>query len=204
MNAPFQATAFWNDRYKQADFVYGTEPNAFFAEQLRLLTPGTVLLPAEGEGRNAVFAAQHDWMVDAFDFSEAAQTKAYRLALDRGVSINYTLGNLLTFTSASRYDVLALIFVHLAPDPRRHMLNHLTGLLKPGGTLLLEGFHPGQIGLPSGGPDLPDFCYTADELTATLAPGFAITQLTDQAITLHEGPYHNGPAHTVRLVAIKQ
>lgn len=204
MNAPFQASNFWNDRYGQPDFVYGTEPNEFFAEQLAVLPPGNLLLPAEGEGRNAVFAAQLGWTVDAFDFSEAAQTKARQLATDQGVSINYVIGDLLAFSADVQYDALALIFVHLPPEPRQRMLLHLTSLLKPGGTLLLEGFHPKQIRLPSGGPNAPEFCYTANELTDALIPGFAITQLTDQAITLHEGPYHNGPAHTVRLIAIKQ
>ena len=99
MNAPFQTSRFWNDRYAQPEFAYGTEPNQFFADQLAQLTPGTLLLPAEGEGRNAVFAAQHGWTVDAFDFSEAAQTKARQLAANRGISISYTLGDLLTFTS---------------------------------------------------------------------------------------------------------
>ena len=43
----------WDKRYAQTDFVYGTEPNEFFKKQLLKLTPGKILLPAEGEGRNA-------------------------------------------------------------------------------------------------------------------------------------------------------
>jgi SAM-dependent methyltransferase len=204
MNTPFQASQFWNDRYGQPAFAYGTEPNEFFAQQLARLTPGRLLLPAEGEGRNAVFAAQLGWAVDAFDFSEAAQQKAMQLASDREVSIRYTLADLLTFQADYQYDTLGLIFVHLAPEPRRQMLTHLTALLKPGGILLLEGFHPAQIGLPSGGPNTAAFCYTTDELTEILAPNFTIQQLTDRAITLAEGAYHHGPAHTVRLVAVKR
>jgi hypothetical protein len=50
---------FWNQRYAEAAFAYGSEPNAFFAEQLSKLEPGKLLLPAEGEGRNAVFAAKN-------------------------------------------------------------------------------------------------------------------------------------------------
>jgi hypothetical protein len=61
-----------------------------------------------------------------------------------------------------------------------------------------------QIGLPSGGPGTAAFCYTTDELTEILAPNFTIQQLTDRAITLAEGAYHHGPAHTVRLVAVKR
>jgi hypothetical protein len=37
--------------------MYGTTPNEFFKQQLDLLEPGNILLPADGEGRNAVYAA---------------------------------------------------------------------------------------------------------------------------------------------------
>ena len=51
---------FWNDRYGRAEYAYGKNPNVFFKEQLDLLPPGKILLPAEGEGRNAVYAAEKD------------------------------------------------------------------------------------------------------------------------------------------------
>ena len=48
---------FWNQRYSDKAYAYGTEPNAFFKSQLDQRPPGRILLPAEGEGRNAVYAA---------------------------------------------------------------------------------------------------------------------------------------------------
>ena len=71
---------FWNERYDQDAYCYGTNPNLFFSQSLEKFSPGKILLPAEGEGRNAVFAAQKDWEVLAFDWSEAGQTKALKLA----------------------------------------------------------------------------------------------------------------------------
>ena len=71
----------WNKRYAQTDFVYGTEPNEFFEQQLLKLTPGKILLPAEGEGRNAVFAAKKGWEVYAFDSSIEAMKKAEKWAV---------------------------------------------------------------------------------------------------------------------------
>jgi hypothetical protein len=41
-------TSFWNERYGQQEFVYGTEPNAFLKEQLAKLPAGKILLPCEG------------------------------------------------------------------------------------------------------------------------------------------------------------
>lgn len=50
---------FWNTRYEEHDSVYGLEPNVFFKEQLAHFSPGHLLLPGEGEGRNALFALRH-------------------------------------------------------------------------------------------------------------------------------------------------
>ena len=48
----------WNERYGQDEFAYGERPNNYFSEQIEDLKPGRILLPAEGKGRNAVFAKQ--------------------------------------------------------------------------------------------------------------------------------------------------
>jgi hypothetical protein len=43
--------SFWNKRYANRDYLYGTEPNSFLAEHCHLLR-GPVLSLSEGEGRN--------------------------------------------------------------------------------------------------------------------------------------------------------
>ena len=50
---------FWNDRYEKAAYAYGKEPNVFFKSIIDTIdNKGTALFPAEGEGRNAVYAAK--------------------------------------------------------------------------------------------------------------------------------------------------
>lgn len=49
---------FWNRRYAENEMVYGYKPNTFLKLFIDLYTSGTLLLPAEGEGRNAVYAAE--------------------------------------------------------------------------------------------------------------------------------------------------
>lgn len=151
-----------------------------------------------------MFATRLGWQVDALDFSEAGQRKALHLAAQYCVDVTYAIADLLTFAGVGQYGALAFIFVHLPPEPRRQMLIHLTSFLKPGGLLLLEGFHPKQNGLLSGGPSAPGFCYTTDELRATLGEALVIDHLTDWAVVLAEGAYHSGPAHITRLVATKR
>jgi hypothetical protein len=66
----------WNERYANEEFAYGEEPNNYLKEQLTKLDAGKILFPAEGEGRNAVFAAKEGWTVSAFDISNEGLRKA--------------------------------------------------------------------------------------------------------------------------------
>ena len=61
----------WNERYSSDEYIYGTQPNVFLAENATLLT-GPVLSLAEGEGRNAVFLASLGLDVLGVDSSELA------------------------------------------------------------------------------------------------------------------------------------
>ena len=80
---------FWNTRYKENEYAYGILPNQFFKKELDKIKPSSILLPAEGEGRNAVYAAKKGWNVTAFDYSESARTKAIRLAESQKATILY-------------------------------------------------------------------------------------------------------------------
>ncbi len=70
----------WNERYSEAGFAYGTEPNDFLLENFSKLTKGKVLCLAEGEGRNAVFLATKGFDVTAVDLSEVGLEKTLSLA----------------------------------------------------------------------------------------------------------------------------
>jgi 2-polyprenyl-3-methyl-5-hydroxy-6-metoxy-1,4-benzoquinol methylase len=192
---------FWNQRYAEAAFAYGSEPNAFFAEQLSKLEPGKLLLPAEGEGRNALFAAKKGWQVDAFDYSESAQTKALSLAEQHGVEFNYTLADFASFDAApNTYDLIALIYAHLPAEFRTTWHRKLLAMLKPGGKLILEAFHKTQLGKASGGPQSLEMLYNEEELRHDFAECTDI-HVEQAEIELAEGRYHVGAASVIRLLA---
>lgn len=65
----------WDDRYAVDEYVYGTSPNTFLAEHFQQLPKGKVLCLAEGEGRNAVFLAEHGYDVTAVDNSAVGLEK---------------------------------------------------------------------------------------------------------------------------------
>lgn len=194
---------FWNERYRSEDYVYGTEPNAFFKEQLDRLLPGRILLPAEGEGRNAVYAARQGWQATAVDISEAGRDKALRLAAQTEVEITYLVGSFgETELEVAAFDCIGLIFAHFPPDHRRLYHQKIIQLLKPGGTLILEGFSKEQLAYQSGGPKNEAMLFSVSELQEEFA---VLTELKvrQELIELREGAYHEGPASVVRLTGKK-
>jgi 2-polyprenyl-3-methyl-5-hydroxy-6-metoxy-1,4-benzoquinol methylase len=133
---------FWNERYGEADFAYGCEPNIFFKENSSKITKGKkILFPAEGEGRNAVFAAQLGYSVSAFDTSEEGQKKAFLLAQSCKTSIDYKVGFLEDLNySENEFDAIVLIYAHVPDEIRKEFHRKLLSLLKPNGIIIFEAF----------------------------------------------------------------
>ena len=137
----------WDNRYGVDQYVYGKTPNNFFKETVDGLDfKGNILFPAEGEGRNAIFAAKNGWDVTAFDISEAGKAKAERLAKDAKVRINYEVVSVDQFSAEKEYfDLLVLIFAHFPEEKRQVFHRHLIQFLKPGGLLVMEAFSEAPV-----------------------------------------------------------
>ena len=198
---------FWDERYGAEEYAYGTAPNAWFAEQLMGLMPGSLLLPAEGEGRNAVHAARLGWKVTAFDLSERGRDKALRLASAHGVELTYHVGMLHELPALPRdFDALGLFFAHFAAPVRAPLTAELLGHLRPGGTVLFEAFAKEQLRYQpvhgSGGPQQADMPYTLEEVRAEM-PGITWSVLEEAEVRLNEGRFHQGLARVVRGVGVK-
>lgn len=198
----------WNQNFQRAEYVYGTQPNVFFKQEIDRLTPGRILLAAEGEGRNAVYAARQGWQVSAFDISTAGREKALRLAAEAGVDIDYQVGELpeLHFDAAP-FDALALIYAHFPPHLKSGYHRHLAGLLRPGGTVIFEAFSKNHLAYRQqdgrvGGPDKLEALFSEAEILQDFA-GFSIQTLETREITLSEGLFHNGTGSVVRFVGHK-
>ena len=193
---------FWNERYGQSMYSYGKAPNVFFALQLSTLPKGKILLPAEGEGRNAVYAAVKGWDVKAFDYSEEGRNKAMKLAENYDVTIDYELSEALKFDSKESFDVIAMIFAHFGGQERIALCQKMEELLAPGGHLIMEVFSKNQLGRESGGPKDPELLYSKDEIKEAF-PGLDFIVLEEAKIELDEGPHHQGTAAVIRAFAQK-
>nr|WP_321357298.1 class I SAM-dependent methyltransferase [uncultured Draconibacterium sp.] len=194
---------FWNERYSASEYAYGEAPNEFLKEQLPQFKPGKVLFPAEGEGRNAVFAATLGWDVTAFDPSSEGKRKAQLLADKHNTSINYEVTDYENVNFKKEYfDCICLTYTHMPGSIRNAVHQKLASFLKPGGTLILEGFSKEQINRNTGGPKEISFLFDEEELENDFKNfSSIITQKTE--IVLDEGLYHRGLASVIRLKGIK-
>jgi SAM-dependent methyltransferase len=201
---PKYANDFWNERYSSEEYVYGENPNHFLKEQLEKITvPGKLLLPGEGEGRNAVYAAKLGWEVEAYDQSTTGKLKAIILADKNNVKINYHIEDLLEFTpSKNFYDAVAIIYVHLNTKLRKSFNEKIIEALKPGGKIILELFSKDQLGKTSGGPQDLEMLYSIDEIEKDFGSLKAVI-LKKEIINVDEGEKHKGEASVVRFVGEK-
>lgn len=190
----------WNERYDREDFAFGTQPNEWFKSVIDNLKPGRLLVPGAGEGRDAVYAATLGWQVDAFDLSDVGKEKAFRLAAELEVEINYQVMDVAHFdVDRAKYDLVAMVFLHLPPEVRTPFFNNLHRSLLPGGLVVLEGFNPLQMPLTSGGPKDPTMLLTPVILESELLNINPIKNFQAR-IVLDEGPLHQGEAEVVRYL----
>ncbi len=198
----------WDERYAQEGFAYGKEPNAFIKQELLKLEPGKILFPAEGEGRNAVFAAGLGWDVFAFDISTEGRRKAIQLANECGVTIDYYVndGMYLPYHEG-QFDVIAFSYSHFPAALKEPMFKTMLPLLKTGGIIILEAFAKGHLAYNLknpriGGPKEEAMLYSKEELL-NWCKGFEFIYLEVVEIELSEGLYHNGVGQVLRAVLRK-
>lgn len=199
---------FWNERYSEPGFMYGTEPNRFLSSQLDRLSPETILFPADGEGRNSVYAARLGWEVTAFDYSEVAREKALRLAQEQGVAVEYSVGDMLQNPFPDRqFKALAAIFTHFHDDQKPALLALYDGWIAPGGFLIMEVFSKRQIHYQelypqSGGPRDVKMLFSVHQLEEAFAH-YDFEVIRETETELREGLHHVGKSSVIQIVARK-
>lgn len=199
----------WNHNFQNKEYVYGKLPNVFLKEQLDKLPAQRILFAAEGEGRNAVYAAQKGWEVTAFDISDEGRKKALQLAEEVGVRLDYQVGELpnLDF-STQTFDVLALIYAHFPAKLKSDYHKRLARLLPTNGLVIFEAFSKKHLAYRQqnpkvGGPADDALLFSIEEIKADFCD-FEFVYLKELEIELSEGLFHNGKGSVIRLVAKKK
>lgn len=100
---------FWEESYKNENIsAFGVNPNPEVKEYVELFSKyGKVLEAGCGEAKNAFFLIENGFSdVSAFDLSENAINKVFKIAENRGVNINAFVQDLCTFQWEYKYDLV--------------------------------------------------------------------------------------------------
>ena len=194
----------WNERFSSENYLFGEKPNQYLFDKTPLLKKGKALAIADGEGRNSVWLASQGFSVDAFDFSPVAIAKAKKLAAKQHVNVNFYCNDWQSFNwTADTYDTIAGVFFQFAdPKQRTDLFEKLNLSLKPGGTLIIQGYGKEQISYQSGGPGILENLYD-EELLVSSFMDYKILDIQTYLHEVNEGPGHSGLSALVGYVGQK-
>jgi SAM-dependent methyltransferase len=193
----------WNERYSQAEYVYGKNPNDFLVEVVQQIPKGRVLCLADGEGRNGVYLAQQGCQVTAVDASPIGLKKAQKLAAESSVAIETIVADLAEFPiQPDDWDAIVSIFCHLPPTIRAHVHRQVVTGLRSGGVFVLEAYTPRQLEFKTGGPPTADLMMELSALQQELN-GLEFKYAAELEREIQEGLFHRGHSAVVQVVAMK-
>ena len=164
----------WDRKYRQAENLWSANPNRFLVAEVEHLPTGRALDLACGEGQNAIWLAGLGWDVVGVDFSEVAIAKGRARAERDGVAVDFAAVDLLVYEpEPGAYDLVLLLYLHLRPSERLHVLGRASAALASRGTLLLLGHDLLNMTDGVGGPSDPTIHFTPDQIAGEL-PGLEI------------------------------
>jgi 2-polyprenyl-3-methyl-5-hydroxy-6-metoxy-1,4-benzoquinol methylase len=127
----------WNRILTSTKPMFSTAPNAFLVSVTKGLKPGRSLDVGMGQGRNTIYLAQQGWDSVGFDPADRAVAAAQEQAKKLGVTITTSVARAEDFDwGESKWDLIVLSYVGA-----RELVAKVTRALKPGGMVVVEGFH---------------------------------------------------------------
>jgi SAM-dependent methyltransferase len=126
----------WDRVYAHEQHLFNAEPNALLMEVAGAMPSGRALDVGMGQGRNALWLAEHGWEVTGLDVSgegvrQAREAPHPRVRAIHAAAEDFTFGE-------EQWDLIAGIYVHGVM--LRESARVIAGL-RTGGRLVIEGFH---------------------------------------------------------------
>jgi SAM-dependent methyltransferase len=127
----------WNRILTAPNPGFNTAPNAFLVTMTKGLKPGRSLDVGMGQGRNTIYLAQQGWDSVGFDPADRAVAAAQEQAHKLGVKVTTQVARADEFDwGESKWDLIVLSYVGA-----REFVTPVLRALRPGGMLIVEGFH---------------------------------------------------------------
>ena len=183
----------WNKVLTSAKPLFNTAPNAFLVQMIKGLKPGRSLDVGMGQGRNTVYLAQQGWDSVGFDPADRAVAAAQDQAKKLGVKITAHIARAEDFNwGEAQWDLIVLSYVG-----GRGYVSEIERALRPGGMVVLEGFHRDATKTRSIGRAV---VFDSNELLQLFA-AFRVVRYED---TTAPADFGMGDTRVVRLAAVKR
>jgi SAM-dependent methyltransferase len=182
----------WNRILTAPTPAFNTAPNAFLVAVTKGLTPGRALDVGMGQGRNTIYLAQQGWESVGFDPADRAVEAARAEAKKLGVSITTSVARAEDFDwGVASWDLIVLSYVGA-----REYAAQVERALRPGGMVVVEGFHRDATRTRSIGGGV---VFDTNELLRL----FATLRVVRYEDTDAKGDFGQFDTRVVRLAAIK-
>ncbi len=186
-----QYNATYADPAEETNFNHA--PNAFLVDFSKDLKPGKAPDVGMGQGRNAIYLAQHGWDTTGIDLSDVGVRSAQNQAKKSGVNLKAIVVDAHEFDfGTNQWDLILFCYV-----PLSGLVDRVRQGLRPGGVVLVENFHQetGRIRLLPGG--------LADNELLHVFPDFRILRYEDKFARQDWGTKLADLNRIVRLAAQK-
>ncbi len=112
-----------------------TEPDDVLVKAIATRKPGSALDLGMGQGRNALYLAEHGWLTTGVDFSEVAVTDARAEAAKRSLKLEPVIADLATHDlGTAKWDLI--LYSYMQSWLKSSTLDHAKRVrtaLRPGG-----------------------------------------------------------------------
>ncbi|MEF9952569.1 MAG: methyltransferase domain-containing protein [Clostridium sp.] len=129
----------WDSKYLAKEFSPG-EPDRFLIDNIFLLSPGSVLDLASGDGRNSIYLAKKGFKVTAVDFSIEALKRLDKFANNEDASVTTALVDIedpRKLSLLGKFNNIVISHYKVADD----ILKVIENMLYPGGKLIYHTFN---------------------------------------------------------------
>ena len=196
----------WDRRYGEKPALWSGHVNAAVEEEAGALTPGRALDVASGEGGDALWLAEHGWLVDAVDVSQVALDRAAAQAEARGLQdrVSWQQRDVLAWSPpGSIYDLVSVTFLHFPAELRRRVYAALAEAVCPGGSFLVVAHHPSDLETSVRRPPEPELFFTPDDLVADLGDGWTVATASTRPKTALDADDVEVTVHDTVLRAVR-
>lgn len=133
------------------NYRFNKQPNNLLTTTVSGIRPGTALVVAMGQGRNALALARMGWEVTGFDLADRAVAYAMEEAKKEGLELTTQIESFETFDyGTEKWDLITWLYGGCLGVP--DIAATLKRALKPGGLFVFEFFHR-EAGIGMGRPD---------------------------------------------------